>query len=149
MADGITIGEMASRAGVATSALRFYEKKGLIWSERTEGNQRRYERSMLRRVSVIKAAQALGITLETAKEALDRLPRHRTPTATDWAEISTAWRSDVEERITRLERMRDELSSCIGCGCLSLETCGLFNAEDAASSLGTGARYLLSDDRPY
>lgn len=141
-----TIGQLAARAGVATSALRYYESRGLITSERSDGNHRLFAPATLRRVSVIKAAQALGISLEEIQTTLDALPAGRTPTATDWAELSERWRADLDERIDRMVDLRDRLSDCIGCGCLSLETCSIFNPDDAASRLGTGARYLAGDD---
>lgn len=143
--DLLTIGELAARTGLAPSALRFYEDRGLISSERTDGNQRRYHREVVRRVSFVRAAQAVGLTLEDAADALDRLPLGRTPTAADWARISRRWRPMLDERIRRLELLRDTLTGCIGCGCLSLRSCALYNPDDAAASLGTGPRYLLGD----
>ena len=143
--DLLTIGELAARTGLAPSALRFYEERGLISSERTDGNQRRYHREVVRRVSFVRAAQAVGLSLDDAAGALSRLPRGRTPTAADWARISRSWRPVLDERIARLELLRDTLASCIGCGCLSLRSCALYNPDDAASTLGTGPRYLLGD----
>ena len=143
--DLLTIGELAARSGLATSALRFYEEKGLITSGRTSGNQRRYERAMLRRVAVIGAAQALGISLAKIREALGTLPEGRTPTKRDWERLSRSWQDDLDTRIAELQRLRDDLSSCIGCGCLSLRTCALFNPGDRAALKGAGPRYLLGD----
>lgn len=144
----LSIGELASRAGVATSALRFYEERGLISSRRTAGNQRRYPRATLRRVATIRAAQAVGVTLAEIGEALASLPEGRTPTASDWAGLSARWRESLDERIERLEALRDELSDCIGCGCLSLDSCGLLNPSDIAAASGPGPRYLEGDPRP-
>jgi MerR family redox-sensitive transcriptional activator SoxR len=141
----LTIGDLARRAGVATSALRFWEAEGLIASHRTPGNQRRYHRATLRRVSVIRAAQQAGLTLKEVAEALETLPHDHTPTKKDWQVLSSSWRGRIEQRIARLELLRDQLDSCIGCGCLSLETCGLFNPDDRAAQLGSGPRYLLGD----
>lgn len=143
----LTIGELADRSGVATSALRFYETRGLIESERTAGNQRRYKRVVLRRVAVIRAAQAIGMTLDAVRRALQTLPDGRTPNRRDWAKMSASWRGELDERIRDLGRLRDDLDDCIGCGCLSLSTCALFNPGDRASESGPGARYLLGDPR--
>ena len=139
----LTIGEVASRSGVRTSALRYYEERGLISSERTAGGQRRYARETLRRVAVIRAAQVLGLSLEEIRAALRELPRARTPDEHDWERLSQAWRGTLDTRITALEALRDRLSGCIGCGCLSLERCALFNPDDRAASSGLGARYLF------
>ncbi len=141
----LTIGEVAARRGVATSALRFYEAEGLITSERTEGNQRRFERATLRRVAVIRAAQAVGLKLGEIKAALAGLPEARTPTAADWGRLSSSWQRGLDDRIGELERLRDELSDCIGCGCLSLRSCSLLNAGDTAGARGPGPRYLIGD----
>ena len=143
--DELTIGELALRSGVATSALRFYEQQGLITSRRTSGNQRRYERAALRRVALIQAGSIAGIPLRQIRDALDTLPAARTPTKLDWSRLSRSWQVDVEARIHALEGLRDQLTSCIGCGCLSLRTCALFNADDRAARRGSGARYLLGD----
>ncbi|MEE9185280.1 MAG: redox-sensitive transcriptional activator SoxR [Acidimicrobiia bacterium] len=143
--DLLTIGELAARSGVATSALRFYEEKGLLSSQRTSGNQRRYERTALRRVAVIRAAQSLGISLASIRGALRTLPDERTPNRQDWEKLSRRWQSELDRRITELERLRSNLSSCIGCGCLSLRTCALFNPNDRAARKGPGPRYLLGD----
>jgi MerR family transcriptional regulator, redox-sensitive transcriptional activator SoxR len=142
MADELTIGELAERSGVAASALRFYESVGLITSRRTGGGQRRYERVTLRRVAVIRAAQAVGLSLEEIRAALDALPDGRTPTADDWAQLSNRWRSNLDRRIDKLVRLRDSLTGCIGCGCLSLATCALLNPGDQVASEGSGARLL-------
>lgn len=143
--EDLTIGELAQRAGVATSALRFWESRGLITSERTSGNQRRYVRATLRRVSLIRAAQEAGLTLDQVARALETLPNDHTPTKADWARLSRSWRGQIEQRITELELLRDQLTSCIGCGCLSLKSCGIFNPDDRAAALGNGPRYLLGD----
>ena len=139
----LTIGEVASRSGVRTSALRYYEERGLITSERTTGGQRRYARETLRRVAVIRAAQVLGLTLKEIQAALNELPSARTPDEGDWEQLSESWHSTLDGRIAELEALRDRLSGCIGCGCLSLERCVLFNPEDQAASAGTGAQYLF------
>ena len=141
----LTIGDVARRTGIATSALRFYEQKALIESLRTPGNQRRYARDVIRRVSFIRAAQRVGLTLEEIRAMLDDLPAGRAPNREDWQELARRWRPWLEERIAALERLRDQLSSCIGCGCLSLDRCALYNSGDAAGSLGPGPRFLLGD----
>lgn len=138
---GLTIGQVAERAAIATSALRFYESVGLIQSERTSGNQRRYHRSVLRRVAVIKAAQAIGVSLEEIGDALARLPNNRTPSRRDWEHMSANWRRSLNARIAKLEQLRDELNSCIGCGCLSIDRCGIFNPGDKlAAEVSGGSR---------
>lgn len=144
--DLLTIGEVAARSGVATSTLRFYETQGLIESERSAGGQRRYVRSSLRRISFIRVAQHVGLSLDEISEALHLLPTGRTPTKADWARLSRSWRTRLDERIAELERLRDNLTSCIGCGCLSLQRCALYNPKDLASARGAGPRYLLGDD---
>ena len=144
----LSIGEVAERAGVATSALRFYEEHGLITSERNESGHRRYHADVLRRVSFIRISQRVGLSLSEVAEALASRPDGRTPTSKDWAKLSSSWRPRLDEQVAILTRLRDQLDECIGCGCLSLSTCGLWNPDDAAADLGTGARYLLSDDRP-
>jgi len=141
----LTIGEVATRCGIAASAIRFYESRGLIQSLRTRGNQRRYTRATIRRIAVIRAAQSVGLTLEDIGEALSRLPEGRTPAKRDWERLSNAWRQRIDGQIADLERLRDQLSSCIGCGCLSLKSCALFNSNDRAAARGPGARYLLGD----
>jgi MerR family transcriptional regulator, redox-sensitive transcriptional activator SoxR len=146
--DLLTIGEVARRSGVAPSALRFYESRGLIGSTRTTGNQRRYRRATLRRVAVIKAAQEVGLSLADIGASLGDLPEDRTPVGQDWARLSLMWRDHLDGRIAELLRLRDELSDCIGCGCLSLKSCGIFNPADTVASAGAGARYLLGDEKP-
>ncbi len=143
--EGLTVGEVAARAGLSTSALRFYERRGLIQSARTAGNQRRYQREVLRRLAFIRVAQRVGLTLEEIAAALGSLPARRTPTERDWELLSRRWHAELDERIRLLEGLRDELSSCIGCGCLSLHRCTLYNPGDGAARLGTGPRYLLGD----
>ena len=138
-AQELTPGEMALRSGVAVSALRFYEREGLITSRRTSGNQRRYSRDMLRRVAFIRMSQRLGIPLARIREAMATLPADRTPTSKDWARLSAAWRADLDERIVHLQRLRDNLTGCIGCGCLSLKVCALANPGDALAEEGPGA----------
>lgn len=135
----LTIGQLAERAGVATSAVRFYEARGLVTSERTTGNQRRYASSTLRRVAFIRSAQRVGLTLEEIGEALATLPESRTPTKADWHRLSRAWRPRLDEQIRRLELLRDRLDGCIGCGCLSLRSCSLINPGDALGEEGAGA----------
>ena len=141
----LTIGEMATRSGVRTSTLRYYEARGLISSERSGGGQRRYARETLRRVAVIRAAQILGLTLDEIRRALDELPAARTPDRHDWERLSQTWRSSLDGRITEFEALRDRLSGCIGCGCLSLENCGIFNPGDRAAGAGAGAHYLFGE----
>jgi MerR family transcriptional regulator, redox-sensitive transcriptional activator SoxR len=148
MDDLLTIGQVSERTGVATSALRFYEDIGIITSERTDGNQRRYERAVIRTVSVIKAAQEVGLTLSEISDALATLPNGRTPTKADWSRLARGWKSSLEGRIQELVALRDELGDCIGCGCLSLRSCALFNPEDRAAAAGTGARFIVGDKRP-
>ena len=138
----LTIGELSARSGVATSALRYYEEQGLIHSERTSGNQRRYRRPTLRRVAFIRAAQRVGLSLEEIAEALATLPEGRTPTKADWARLSREWRPRIDAQIERLERLRAKLDGCIGCGCLSLRTCSLNNPDDEVAPRGPGAVYL-------
>lgn len=142
--DLLTIGELAERSGQAPSALRFYEAEGLISAERTDGGQRRFRRNSLRRVAFIRAAQRVGLTLEEIRAALDELPNNRTPTREDWARLSRNWRPILDRRIEELRQVREELTGCIGCGCLSLKTCALANPDDQAARSGAGARYLLS-----
>ena len=140
--DQLTIGELAERSGVARSALRYYEAQGLITAVRTSGNQRRYERATLRRISFIRSAQRVGLSLEEITAALSTLPGGRTPTRADWARLSRAWQGRINEQIDRLERLRDRLDSCVGCGCLSLQRCSLSNPDDVVRSRGPGAVYL-------
>ncbi len=143
--NSLSIGDLADRSGVRTSALRFYESRGLISSQRTSGNQRRYGRETLRRVAVIRAAQILGLSLEEIERALSQLPDARTPNRRDWERLSGTWRGLLDGRIEELEALRDKLSGCIGCGCLSLDRCSLFNPDDRAAGRGAGARYLIGD----
>lgn len=141
----LTIGQTAARSGVRTSALRYYESIGLIASERTAGDQRRYARETLRRIAVIRAAQLLGLTLREIRVALNELPQGRTPDRNDWQRLSRTWRGSLDQRIANLQALRDRLSGCIGCGCLSLESCALFNPADRAARSGAGAQYLLGE----
>ena len=140
--DELTIGELSSRSGVSPSALRFYERQGLIASRRTEGNQRRYPRVTLRRIALVQAGKAAGIPLERIRRALDSLPQDRTPTKRDWERLSRGWRRELDERIAILQAVRNRLTGCIGCGCLSLQRCALINWDDEAALLGAGAHYL-------
>lgn len=141
----ISIGQVAARTGVAVSALRFYEEFGLISPTRNAGGQRRFLRSDIRRISFIVIAQRLGFTLDEIRTHLASLPRERTPTQKDWEKISRQFRSVLNERIATLRRMRDRLDGCIGCGCLSLKNCALYNPDDRARRHGPGARYIISD----
>lgn len=140
--DLLTIGQVAERSGVPHTALRFYEDRGLISSVRTTGNQRRYERPVLRRLSFIRAAQRVGLSLEDIRDALDDLPTGHAPTKTDWARLSRNWRIELDARIDALQRLRDRLSGCIGCGCLSLRSCALQNSDDHMARFGPGAPRL-------
>ncbi|BAL93225.1 putative MerR-family transcriptional regulator [Actinoplanes missouriensis 431] len=142
--ESLTIGELAARSGVAQSALRFYEREGLIHASRTGGNQRRYDRAELRRVAFIKIAQQVGVSLEEIREALASLPENRTPTKGDWSRLSARWRHRLEERISVLERLRDQLTGCIGCGCLSLQRCKLVNPSDRLAGRGAGPQMVLN-----
>ncbi len=146
--DLLTIGELSTRSGLAPSALRYYEHEGLLSPTRSAGGQRRFERATLRRVAFVRAAQQVGLSLEEIRAALATLPESRTPTKADWERLSRSWRRRIDDRITALERLRDDLTSCIGCGCLSLRSCRLSNPADEAGTAGTGARYLLGKDRP-
>jgi MerR family redox-sensitive transcriptional activator SoxR len=143
MAREWTVGEVAARSGVAVSALHFYERSGLIRSYRTSGNQRRYGSDVLRRVAVIKVAQDVGISLADIRAALDSLPEGRTPTRDDWGRLSAGWRDDLDKRIAQLKKLRDGLTDCIGCGCMSIDRCPLRNREDRLAKQGAGARRLL------
>ena len=138
----LSVGEIAERSGVAVSAIHFYEKKGLIDSWRNAGNQRRFHRGVLRRIAVIKVAQRLGIPLSEIGETLATLPTDRTVTSQDWQRLSEQWKSDLNHRIELLVGLRDQLTSCIGCGCLSLKTCKLYNPDDIAAEGGPGPRVL-------
>ena len=142
----IAVGELAARSGVSTSALRFYERQGLIASSRTSGNQRRYTRDTLRRVSFIRVSQRVGIPLSMIREALSILPHGRTPTRTDWEKLSTYWRSELDARIQEMTTLRDSLTDCIGCGCLSLDRCKLANPDDRLGLQGPGPRRLMNPD---
>jgi MerR family redox-sensitive transcriptional activator SoxR len=144
--DLLTIGEVAARSGLVPSAIRFYEAEGLITAGRTAGGQRVFPRYVLRRLAFISSAQRVGLTLREIAEALAGLPADRAPTKAAWARLSRTWQRGLDERIEELERLREALTSCIGCGCLSLTTCGLFNTDDAAARRGAGARYILGDD---
>jgi MerR family redox-sensitive transcriptional activator SoxR len=145
MPDELTIGELAARSGVAPSALRFYEAEGLIAARRTSGNQRRYERAILRRIALIQAGRAAGIPLERIRAALDTLPSRRTPTRRDWERLSRGWRDDLDRQIETLQALRSRLTTCIGCGCLSIDACELLNPDDEAGATGPGAHYLKRD----
>ena len=138
----LSIGELSARSGVSSSALRFYERQGLIASQRTSGNQRRYEPAMLRRVARVQAGKTACIPLERIRCARDTLPAGRTPRKRDWERLSRAWARELDERIETLEAIRGRLTTCIGCGCLSLRTCGLLNPGDEAAALGAGASYF-------
>jgi MerR family redox-sensitive transcriptional activator SoxR len=140
--DLLTVSQVAERSGFAPSALRFYERNGLLHATRTAGNQRRYERGVLRRLAFIRAARNVGLSLDEVAAALATLPDGRTPTRADWAKLSRGWRQRLDDQITALAKLRDGLDSCIGCGCLSLKTCAMQNPNDVASVRGTGAVYL-------
>jgi MerR family transcriptional regulator, redox-sensitive transcriptional activator SoxR len=140
----LTVGEVARRSGVAVSALHFYETKGLISSYRTSGNQRRYRQDVLRRVAIIKVAQELGIPLAEVGAVLETLPRDHVPTRADWTDISRRWTVDLDRRIDQLKKLRNGLNHCIGCGCLSLDHCQLFNRHDRLGAEGPGPRRLLA-----
>lgn len=141
----LSIGAVSERTGVAHSALRFYESEGLIHAARSEGGQRRYPRDVLRRVSFIRIAQQVGLTLDEIRSALSSLPENRTPNKKDWERLSTSWRPRLDAQIAMLERLRDRLTGCIGCGCLSLRLCQLVNPGDEAAERGPGPRYILDD----
>jgi MerR family redox-sensitive transcriptional activator SoxR len=138
----LTIGEVAHRSGIAQTALRFYEQRGLISSTRTSGNQRRYDRAVLRRLAFIRAAQRVGLSLDQISEALSTLPTNHAPAKSDWTQLSRRWCDELDARIDGLQRLRDRLTGCIGCGCLSLRSCSLYNAEDRLSEHGPGASRL-------
>ena len=144
----LTIGDFAARSGVAPSALRYYERQGLIRSTRTGGNQRRYERAELRRVAFIRIAQQVGVSLDEIRDALASLPENRTPTKADWSRLSAHWRRKLEARITLMERLRDQLTGCIGCGCLSMQRCNLINPSDRLATRGAGPQMLLNPPPP-
>jgi len=145
MADLLTIGEVSRRSGVAASALRFYDDRGLISSERAGSGHRRYPRSVLRRIAFVVFAQRVGLTLDEIAAELDRLPPHRAPGRRDWQRLSSTWTGRIDAKIAELQRLRGSLSECIGCGCLSLERCALSNPEDRAARLGPGPRWWLGD----
>lgn len=145
LSNELSVGQLADRTGVSISTLHFYERQGLISSRRTAGNQRRYRRDTLRRVAFIRVARRVGMSLADIKAALDQLPAGRTPGRADWQRISDEWRADLDLRIAQMEKLRDELAGCIGCGCLSLDTCVLFNPDDALAGEGAGPRRLLVD----
>ncbi|MEU3628187.1 redox-sensitive transcriptional activator SoxR [Amycolatopsis coloradensis] len=142
LAEHLSIGQVADRSGVPHTALRFYEDKGLISSERSVGNQRRYPRSVLRRIAFIRAAQRVGLSLDDISSALETLPKDHAPTKADWARLSKGWQTELDARIDALQRLRDRLTGCVGCGCLSLRSCGLYNADDQMSRFGPGAGKL-------
>lgn len=142
----LTIGALSERSGIAHSALRYYEDEGLIHAERTAGGQRRYHRDVLRRVGFIKSAQQVGLSLDEIREALASLPDNRTPNLHDWERLASSWAPRIDAQIALLERLRDRLTGCIGCGCLSLKTCHLLNPGDTVASHGPGARYLIESD---
>lgn len=144
----LTIGELSRRSGVAASALHFYERSGLIRSARTEGNQRRYGRDILRRVAFIRVSQRVGIPLKDIRDALDSLPEGRTPTKQDWARLSQRWRDELDSRIRQLEHLRGDLDGCIGCGCLSLNSCALQNPADVLGASGSGPIRWVKPDAP-
>lgn len=144
----LPIGELARRAGVAASALRYYEEQGLIAGGRSAGGRRQYPRHVLRRIGFIRAAQQVGLGLAEIRAALASLPDGRTPTQADWRRLAGAWQPMLDERIAALQRLRDRLAGCIGCGCLSMKVCALYNPEDQAAARGAGARYLAGDSPP-
>ena len=141
----LTIGQVADRTGLATSAIRFYEEKGLVRADRTAAGHRTFHRSTIRRLSFVLIAQQLGYSLDEIARQLDTLPADAAPTAADWQRLSVHFATDLDDRITRLGRLREKLADCIGCGCLSLEACHLYNADDRAAANGIGPRYLLGD----
>jgi MerR family redox-sensitive transcriptional activator SoxR len=145
VAGELSIGDVARRSGVAPSALRFYERRGLIASTRTDGNQRRYDRAVLRRIALVQAGRAAGISLVEIRAALASLPTSRTPSRRDWERLSSHWRNDLDARIETLQALRERLTTCIGCGCLSIDRCELLNPDDEAAAKGPGAHYLKED----
>ena len=144
----LTIGELSARSGVAASALRFYEERGLIRSERASSGHRRFPRPVIRRVAFVVFAQRVGLSLDEIREELAKLPADRVPNRRDWARLSTAWSSRIDQRIAELERLKAGLTECIGCGCLSLARCKLANPGDRAATHGPGPRYWIGDPRP-
>ena len=145
MSELLTVGQVADRCGIAPSAVRYYDDRGLVRSTRSDGGQRRFERDTIRRIAFITAAQAVGRSLAEITEALETLPARRTPTHDDWNKVASSWRPRLDEQIARLQALRDQLDACIGCGCLSLERCAMYNPLDVAAKLGDGPRYLLGD----
>ena len=145
MAAGLSIGALAERTGLAVSAIRYYEEQGLVHPWRNAGGQRRFHRADIRRLSFVMIAQQFGFTLPQIRAQLDQLPGGRTPSAADWAKISVTFRGHLDQRIATLQKLRDNLDGCIGCGCLSLEKCRLYNPDDVAAAKGTGPRYLMGD----
>lgn len=138
----LSVGEVAARAGVAVSTLHFYEAKGLLWSVRNSGNQRRYGRGVLRTIAIIRVAQRAGIPLATIAQRLSMMPKGEPPSVADWERLSTGWHADLDDRIARLTRLRDQMLSCIGCGCLSITLCPLRNPDDVLAETGAGPRLL-------
>jgi MerR family transcriptional regulator, redox-sensitive transcriptional activator SoxR len=147
VANQLAIGELCARSGVAASALRFYEAQGLLTASRTSGNQRRYDRAVLRRIAFIQAGRAAGISLERIRTALETLPANRTPSRRDWERLSRRWRDELDGQIATLQALRNRLTTCIGCGCLSIDACELLNPDDEAATIGPGAHYLRRDSR--
>lgn len=137
----LSIGELAQRSDVSVSAIRFYEEKDLIWSTRTEGNQRRYQRAMLRRIAIVKVAQQVGISLQQVREAFQVLPRHQVASKADWQKMSQVWQAQLDQQILNLLKLRQQLDQCIGCGCLSLQQCPLRNPEDQLGQISAGAHF--------
>lgn len=146
--DLLPIGELSARSGIAASALRYYEDLGLIHSERTSGGRRRYRRSTLRRLAFIRAAQRIGLSLDEVGASLAELPVDHAPSPTEWNHVAGAWQQRIDDQIAELQRLKDRLTGCVGCGCLSLTRCGLYNLGDQAARRGPGARYLLGDEPP-
>lgn len=145
---GLSIGDLATRTGLSVSAIRFYETRGLVSPDRNSGGQRRFEGADIRRLSFVMIAQKMGFTIEQIGEVLNSLPKGRTPTKADWTKISKQFRQSLDDRIAMMERMRDNLDGCIGCGCLSLKRCTLYNPNDEARRLGPGPRYILDARKP-
>lgn len=143
---GLSIGALAERTGLAVSAIRYYESEGLVHPWRNDGGQRRFERSDIRRLSFVMIAQKFGFTISRIRDVMRRLPEKRTPTPADWGKISEEFRDELDQRIAALQTMRDKLDGCIGCGCLSLKACSLYNDEDRAHEKGQGPRYLMGDE---
>ncbi len=144
----LPIGEVASRTGLSVSAIRYYEERGLVTAGRNRGGQRRFARSDIRRLSFVMIAQAMGFSIERIAEALAPLPDHRAPTKNEWTKMAEGFGAELDNRIETLSRLRDRLDSCIGCGCLSLEDCALYNSDDKAGQSGTGPRYVMAGNRP-